>query len=164
MLVVLYVDDAGVCTKNEHDINELISRLTKHGFELTHKGSFSEFLGIKFVHGKETGTITATQQGLIKKILVATAMEDCNPNWVPATPSTLGIDPDGEPMDEEWSYPSIVGMLLYLSTNTCPDIMFAVSQVTRFNHSPKSCQDDYPLPQENNQQGNHHSSHQHSTA
>ena len=41
------------------------------------------------------------------------------------------------PMDEEWSYPSIIGMLLYLSTNTHPDITFAVSQVARFNHSPK---------------------------
>ncbi|KAI2492952.1 hypothetical protein MHU86_21591 [Fragilaria crotonensis] len=49
----------------------------------------------------------------------------------------LGIDPDGEPMDEFWNYRSIVGMLLYLSTNTRPDITFAVSQVARFNHSPK---------------------------
>ena len=137
MLIVLYVNDAGVCTKNEHNINGLICRLTKCGFELTCKGSFSEFLGIKFVHDKENGTITAMQQGLIKKTLVATAMEDCNPNWVSATPTTLGIIPDGEPMDEEWSYPSIIGMLLYLLTNTCPDITFTVSQVARFNHSPK---------------------------
>ena len=28
-------------------------------------------------------------------------------------------------------------MLLYLSTNTRPDITFAVTQVARFNHSPK---------------------------
>ena len=40
-------------------------------------------------------------------------------------------------MVEEWSYPSIVGMLLYLSTNTRPDITFAVSQVARFGHNPK---------------------------
>ena len=137
MLIVLYVDDAGVCAKNESNINELIHRLTKHGFELTHKGSFSEFLGIKFVHDNKTGAITAMQHGLIKKILAATSMEDCNPNWIPATPTALGIDPYGEPMDEEWSYPSIIGMLLYLSTNTRPDISFTVSQLTRFNHSPK---------------------------
>ena len=31
----------------------------------------------------------------------------------------------------------IVGMLLYLSTNTCPDISFTVSQVACFNHNPK---------------------------
>ena len=64
-------------------------------------------------------------------------MEDCNPNWTPASQLALGIDPDGAPMSETWNYPSIVGMLLYLSTNTRPDIAFAVSQVARFNHSPK---------------------------
>ena len=71
----------------------MIHRLTKSGFELTREGSFAEFLGIKFVHDKETGAITAMQQGLIKKILVATAMEDYNPNWVPAAPTALGINP-----------------------------------------------------------------------
>jgi hypothetical protein len=40
-------------------------------------------------------------------------------------------------MEEDWSYPSIVGMLLYLLTNTRPDIAFAISQVVHFNHNPK---------------------------
>jgi len=44
---------------------------------------------------------------------------------------TLGIDPEGKPFDETWSYPSIFGMLLYLTSNTRPDIAFAVSQVAR---------------------------------
>jgi hypothetical protein len=78
-----------------------------------------------------------TQTGLIKKIITTTKMENCNPNWVPATKEALGIDPEGEPMEEDWSYPSVVGMLLYLSTNTRPDIPFAASQVARFNHNPK---------------------------
>ena len=40
-------------------------------------------------------------------------------------------------MKDEWSYRSVVGMLLYLSTNTRPDIAFAVSQVARFSNDPK---------------------------
>ena len=40
-------------------------------------------------------------------------------------------------MKESWSYPSVVGMLLYLCSNTRPDISFAVSQVARFTHAPK---------------------------
>jgi hypothetical protein len=54
-----------------------------------------------------------------------------------AAQATLGIDPDGPPMEESWSYRSIIGMLLYLSNDTRPDIAYAVSQVARFCHSPK---------------------------
>ena len=61
----------------------------------------------------------------------------CNPNWTPVAQVALGKDPDGPPMKESWSYPSVVGMLLYLSGNTRPDITFAVSQVAHFTHAPK---------------------------
>jgi hypothetical protein len=88
------------------------------------------------MHHKD-GTITLSQQGLIKKILAAANMTNCNPQFTPAAKATLGIDPDGAPMTDSWNYRSIVGMLLYLSTNTRPDISFAVSQVARFSHSPK---------------------------
>ena len=77
------------------------------------------------------------QSGLITKIMHATDMEKCNPNKVPALKASLGSDPDGEPMEEDWNYRSVVGMLLYLSTNTRPDIAYAVSQVARFGHNPK---------------------------
>lgn len=40
-------------------------------------------------------------------------------------------------MEDSWNYRSIIGMLLYLSTNTRPDISYAVSQVARFSHNPK---------------------------
>jgi hypothetical protein len=43
-------------------------------------------------------------------------MENCNPNWVPAAKEALRIDPDGEPMEEDWSYMSIIRMLLYLTS------------------------------------------------
>ena len=37
----------------------------------------------------------------------------------------------------EWNYASIVGMSLYVSNNTRPDITYAVSQVARFTAKPK---------------------------
>ena len=46
------------------------------------------------------------------------------------------MDPEGPPIKEAWKYSSVVGMLLYLSTNTRPDIAFAVSQVAWFNSKP----------------------------
>ena len=47
------------------------------------------------------------------------------------------IDADRSPIKEAWNYSSVVGMLLYLSTNTRPDITIAVSQVAQFNSNPK---------------------------
>jgi hypothetical protein len=40
--------------------------------------------------------------------------------------------------DEEWDYASIIGMLMYLSANTQPDIAFAVHQAARFTHNPRA--------------------------
>jgi Reverse transcriptase (RNA-dependent DNA polymerase) len=137
IMVVLYVDDVGIAYAHESDLNKLLDGLEKRGLEFTREGTFTDFLGIKFVKDATNNTVTLTQKGLIQRIIDATGMADCNPNWTPAIQLTLGIDPDGEPYEESWSYPSIVGMLLYLSTNTRPDISFAVSQVARFNHSPK---------------------------
>jgi hypothetical protein len=43
-------------------------------------------------------------------------MTDSNYNWTPAAQGALGIDPDRPPMEETWSYRSIVGMLASLPT------------------------------------------------
>ena len=82
-------------------------------------------------------TVTMTQPGLIKKILTTTRLERCNPNRVPSAQAGLGADPNGPPSKEPLSYSSVVGMSLYMATNTRPDIAFAVSQVARFNSAPK---------------------------
>ena len=137
IMVVLYVDDLGIAYSNKGDVDTLFDRLENKGLTFTREGSFTDFLGIKFTKNPVAGTLTLTQKGLIQKIRDATGMSESNYNWTPASQVALGIDPDGPPMQETWSYRSVVGMLLYLSTNTRPDIAFAVSQVARFGHNPK---------------------------
>jgi hypothetical protein len=132
-----YVDDVILVAPTEDIIDQLIASLRSLGFELTKEDSLCEYLGIKFERNDEQGTFTLTQTGLIDKILEATGLTNCNPNHVPCAMQALGSDPEGEPMQETWSYPSIVGMLLYLCTNTRPDISFAVSQVARFSSNAK---------------------------
>ena len=136
MLIIMYVDDLGLAAEKQDTIDLLIDNLRKKKFDLTKEGSFSEYLGIKYEE-IEDGKIRMTQKGLIKKILQATGMDDCNPNWVPAAKTPLSKDEDGLDMTEEWNYRSIVGMMLYLTSNTRPDIAYSVSQVARFSHFPK---------------------------
>ena len=49
----------------------------------------------------------------------------------------LGQDKDGTPFKAEWSYRSVIGLLMYLATNSRPDIAHAVHSAARFNHCPK---------------------------
>ena len=136
MLIVVYVDDLGVAAPTSELIDDLVEDLKSQGFSLTREGSFSEFLGIKF-NRLDNGDIECTQKGLIKKILEAAQMTDCHANFLPTATTALGKHPDDPSFEENWSYRSIVGMLLYLSTNTRPDITFAVNQVARFSHNPR---------------------------
>lgn len=131
----MYVDDCGIGAKDPDEIDQLVTDLRNLGFDLTREGDFTEFLGIKLTNNTD-GTITLTQQGLIDKIVKAVHLETSNSVCTP-TSGPLGSDPDGDKMLDTWNYRSVVGMLLYLSTNTRVDIAFAVSQVARFSHAPK---------------------------
>ena len=136
LLMILYVDDAGLAAPNRSIIEEFVQELKDLNFDLQIENEFSEYLGIG-IEQLPDGSRHMTQKGLIKKILLATDMENCKPNWCPAKSLALGSDPDGEPFNENFSYSSVVGMLLYLSNNTRIDITYAVSQVARFTHNPK---------------------------
>ena len=62
-------------------------------------------------------------------------MQDCKPVSTPMTTSEkLSKDDDSEKIDEGL-YRSLIGSLLYLTTSK-PDILFAVSVLSRFMHSP----------------------------
>ena len=133
--LVIHVDDCGIAYKDEHILEKNINELKRKGLFLTKEESLTEYLGIQYV--REAEKIVLTQSGLINKIISTAGLSKCNPNWIPASSECLGVDPDGEPVVDEWSYSSMVGMLLYLSSNTHPDITFAVSQCARFCHNPK---------------------------
>ena len=65
-------------------------------------------------------------------------LEEANGKSTPAASSApLGTDGSGKMMAESWNYASVIGMLMYLASNSRPDIQFAVHQCARFTHAPK---------------------------
>jgi hypothetical protein len=101
IILVQYVDDCGIGAPNMEIINDFVNKLKKKGLKLTQEGSFTEFLGIKFERNKNK-SFKLSQKGLINKILQAAAMEDCNPNSLPAHRNALGSDNEGEPYDTRY--------------------------------------------------------------
>ena len=95
------------------------------------------FLNINITRDEQNNSLTMTQIGLIERILSVMSMEDCNHKYNTADKDPLCKNIDGGPCCEGWDYSSIVGILLYLTGSTRPDISYAVHQCTRFSHSPK---------------------------
>ena len=81
------------------------------------------------------------QTGLIRKVLEATGVEHCNGLPTPTKfEAPLGTDTNGSEDKRYWpkSYASVIGMMLYLISNTRPAISFAVQQCVRFTHNTKA--------------------------
>jgi hypothetical protein len=92
------------------------------------------FLGILMEH-QEDGSIELKQAGLIDRILAVMGLKDSEEKSTPADAKPIGKDENGTQCSETWSYPSVIGMLMYLASNSRPDIAYAVHSSARFSHS-----------------------------
>ena len=137
IMVLNYCDDQIWLSPDNALVEKYVKKLQKLGYDLTleDNSNMFGFLGIEF--NRKGNTIELTQHGLIEKVINYTGMSKASSQPTPAVKEPLGADKDGPPFDEEWSYPAVVGMLLYISSNTRPDIQFAVHQAARFTHAPK---------------------------
>ena len=145
-LIVCYCDDCILFHRNEKEVDKVIDSLKKadkkdkrlEKFLLNVEEDYAGFLGIDIKKHKD-GSIELVQIGLIDRILRAVNLndDDVTTRLEPAGREPLGKDENGPARKESWSYPSLVGMLLYLSGNSRPDIAFAVNQAARFNHCPR---------------------------
>ena len=141
-MCVVYVDDTIFAGADpdvlEHEIKTLgVSENTQQlKFQLRNEGEVGAFLGIQIT---KTGAneFYLSQPGLIEKVLHISGMSECNGVDTPTGPNPIGRDADGLPFAETWEYCTIIGMLMYISANTRPDIAYAVHQAARFSHSPK---------------------------
>ncbi len=81
---------------------------------------------------------TLPMTGLIGRVVEALGLDDgyAHTKHTPAETKPLVKDADGAPAVEGFSYSSVVGMLLYLSGHTRPDIAYAVNCCARYMFSP----------------------------
>lgn len=81
-----------------------------------------------------TGLLEMKHEGLILHIIEAMGLDVgmVNPKWTPAEAAPLVKDSEGAPASGDFSYSSVVGMLLYLSGHTRPDIAYAVNCAARY--------------------------------
>ena len=98
-------------------------------------GQVSHFLGIEFDVSKDCIKIHQTKYA--KMILEKYGMTNCKPK---KTPCPLGINKElgnsSPPLSHNTLYRGIIGSLIYLMTNTRPDICYIVSFLSQFMVNP----------------------------
>jgi hypothetical protein len=68
-------------------------------------------------------------------------MEDCNKVATPAETTPVGADLGGLCFNETWEYALIVGMLMYVASNSRQDIAYDVYHYSRYSHGTKNSHD-----------------------
>lgn len=132
VILVCYVDDGIIMSSSETVLCEVIKNLKLH-FEAT-VGDVHQFIGME-IKLKGDGSLYLHSYGYIQRLLRRFNFEDIKPSSVPADPSTV-LSKQSIPINEKVPYREAIGSLIFLAITTRPDIMFAVSLVSRFQENP----------------------------
>jgi histone deacetylase 1/2 len=135
--IVLHVDDFLMTAKNEDILTDIIKEIEKKYEQLSvHRGRTIEYIGMKFDFTQE-GKVKITMQGYIQDLL-----EFCkNIEGSVSTPALDNLFKVGEnnkklkETDKEFFH-SVTAKLLYLGKRVRPDILTAVSFLTKRVQSP----------------------------
>jgi hypothetical protein len=131
VMMLVYVDDMIISYKNESDYLNLIDRI-KRDFEIGEEGPIDWYLGIKLID--QGNKIMMNQTEYIEKIIEKYKVKNTS-----NTPMIINyaIEKSKEDtLDEKLDIKSKIGSLMFAAVSTRPDIMFAVTYLSRFTNHP----------------------------
>lgn len=132
LIVCIYVDDL-IYTGTNIRLVEDFKRKMMNEFEMTDLGVMKYFLGIQVKQSK--GEIFISQEKYTEDLLKKFHMENCKSISTPMAANDKLRKDDGAKKIDAKLFRSLVGSLIYL-TNTRPDIVQAVSMISRFMNEP----------------------------
>ena len=133
LMIGIYVDDFIIIYKDEKTLDKLKSSLMET-FKMKDMGPAKQCIGIRIQQLE--GEIQLDQSLYIEEVLKKFGMWDCKPIGNPTDTNAKLTKPDEKEVlgDQSVPYQEAVGCLLFIAQATRPDIAFAVSDVSRFNH------------------------------
>lgn len=138
-IVVLHVDDMAAVSSSENEAKRFRSEL-EATWKITALGEPKLIVGIALRRDRASRTTMLSQTALIDKIVSIYGQKDANVASTPIVHGAQLLVPDTrEGLDAKererlanLPYRSLVGSLMYVASGTRPDIMFAVSKLSRF--------------------------------
>lgn len=129
---LVYVDDIIVTGNNSSHVLKFIELLSEH-FSLKDHGDLSYFLGIEAT--RSSSGLHLCQQKYINDLLACTNMSSAKSVATPMTPNDQLQLTSGNALTDGTEYRMVIGSLQYLHF-TCPNIAFAVNNLSQFMHRP----------------------------
>jgi len=130
LIMSLHVDDLLVTGSNELLVEEFKQEMM-NVFEMTDLGLMTYFLGMEVKQSQNE--VFICQKKYAKEILKKFQMEECKATSTPMNQKEKLSKNDGADKIDEGYFRSMIGCLMYLTT-TKPDILFAISLLSRFMH------------------------------
>jgi hypothetical protein len=130
-VLCLDVDDILFFGTNISVINYVKSFLSQH-FDIKDLGEADVILNIKLI--KDESEITHEQSHYVENILSHFGYSDCKPSPTPYDTS-LKLRMNRGKGTDQLRYSQIISSLMYLTGATRPDILFAISKLSRFTSS-----------------------------
>lgn len=131
--LLVHVDDILAATNSLKALEKLMSAVNK-SFEIKDLGEARNYLGISLSRNKE-GFFELCQCNYIEKILDITGLSEAKESRIPMDTGYHKLN--GKQLESNHEYRKIVGMLLYLSVNSRPDIAAAVGILCQKVSSPR---------------------------
>jgi len=138
--ILVYVDDLIIAAKNHKIIDHIVKQIQKT-LMFEDLGPLNWYLNMKIEQDISNNTVTISQTQYIDKILTRFEMTNCKPLTTPL--GTFKLTAEQCPQSEREKlemrnkpYRELIGSLIYLAQGTRPDIMMAVSTLSKFFNNP----------------------------
>lgn len=133
--LIIHVDDMILASNSINVIKHIITQLNTK-FELKCLGDIQNYLGIQ-VSRDEFGAFEISQTNYIMKIAQEFHLEDSKGSKYPLDPGYHKLE-DQKLLDTNNDYRKLIGMLLYISTNSRPDISASVGILAQRVSKPRN--------------------------
>lgn len=131
VIIALYVDDFLIFYNDENE-RERIGQILADNFKVKNLGEVKQFLGLNIRLDRENHTVKVDQNHFVNELITKFGLENAKPASTPME-ACLKLDKE-KCSDDSLPYQCLIGSLIYLATNSRPDIAFAVNYLSQHNN------------------------------
>jgi hypothetical protein len=138
--IALYVDDMLYAYHDVDEIRKVHSQLEEFWSDFKWMGEVQQFLGMNISRDRRNRTIHLSQERILYEALQEMDLTECNPTKLPYDMKELLVKATPEDdllgKHDKELYHTVVGKLLYVATNTRPDLGVIASQLGSYVTKP----------------------------